>query len=166
MNISVYPDGMEAMLEQICRLKQEASRIEAKFRSVGGSIDPEFQAVFNQIRAVEQDLERICMYFSRCCGFVENTITEYLNAEKTVCYMSKEYVNLRPADRKRAELVDEKVDVRGRNIDSCEAFNMGLKVEPCRINKREFLIKYKVEPGKIDEGKNILVRTWKSPCNL
>ncbi|WP_010250266.1 hypothetical protein [Acetivibrio cellulolyticus] len=167
MNISVYPDGMKAMLEQICSLKREANRIEAEFRMVGGSIDPEFQDVLNLIKVVEQELERICMYFSRCCSFVEHTITDYLDAEKTVNYMIEKIGNFKLAGSQKTGLIkSNNKEIKGWKIDFCEVFNVALMVEPCRIHKKELLMKYKIKPGKIEAGKNILVRTWNSPCNL
>lgn len=162
VDISVYPDGMKDILRQILILKQEIARIEAEFRIVGRSLDSEFQDVQNLIKVVEQKLENICIFFSRSCYFFEQTITDYINAEEAIKCMLDKIENVKYNNNLGAGLNKSRKEIKGCKLTFSEVLNIDLKVEPCKISKKEVLTKYKVKPGKIEDGKNILVRAWKS----
>jgi len=162
VDISVYPDGMKDILRQILILKQEIARIEAEFRIVGRSLDSEFQDVQNLIKVVEQKLENICIFFSRSGNFFEQTITDYINAEEAIKCMLDRIENVKYNSNLGSGLNKSREKIKGSKLTFSEVLNIDLKVEPCKISKKEILAKYKVRPGKIEDGKNILVRAWKS----
>lgn len=165
VDISVYPDAIKDILRQLSILKQEAIRIEAEFRTVGRSFDSELRDVQNLVKVIEQELGNICMFFSRSCNFAEYTISEYLNAEMAIKNMYDRVEGFKSKDSQRVGLSKSKQETNKSEMPVSKVLNIGLKIEPCKIYKKEVLMKYKLKPGKIEDGKNILVRTWKSPSN-
>ena len=166
VNISVHPDGMRDILVQMYKLKSEVNRIEAEFESIGLSLTPEFLEFSNLIKEVEQDLGDANIYLSRFCNFVDNTINEYVDAERKIMCM-----------------VDRIPDIQSKSIDVLnpvqylgpkkkyrksylfDMFRIDLKEEPCKLPKKQIFEKFTLKPGKINEGKNILIRTWSSSNN-
>lgn len=165
VDISVYPDGMKDILGQILILKQEAARIEAEFKMVGRSIEPEFQEVLNSIKVVEYKLENICNFFARTCSFVERAIADYINAEEAIKSIIGEIEDLNFGHNLESGLNKTRKEEKVYKSTFSKVLNMDLKIEPCKIFKKEVLMKYTVKPGKIGDGRNILVRAWKSPIS-
>ena len=166
VNISIHPEGMREILVQLNKLKNEVNRIETEFVRIGRSLDPEFLEISKLVRSVEQDLVDINVSLARFCSFVDNTINEYVDADKRIKGMVDNIQNLISTTRDKFIPI-KSIDFEKKNqkVFYFDMLKIDLIDEPCRLPRKEILEKFKVRPGKIAEGKNILVRTWSSSIN-
>ena len=97
---------------------------------------------------------------SNCEDFIDSAILDYLNANKKVDIFSKRIISRELETRhnifKDTFLVqDKKKDVLPLSLIK------NAKEKPCKLPHKDCFIKADVSIGKIDSGKNILVRAWK-----
>lgn len=166
MNISIHPEGMREILVRLSELRNEVNRIENEFVKIGASLDPELMEISKLVRSVEQDLGGINISLCRFCSFVDDTINKYVDADKRIKCLVDNIENLHSIARDKFIPVNStNCDKNNQRASYFDMLKIALIEKPCRLPKKEIWEKFKVRPGKIAEGKNILVRTWSSAHN-
>ncbi len=166
VNISFHPERMKDILVQIHKLKSEVKRIEAEFEKIGLSLTPEFLELSSLIKEINEDLDFANVYLSRSCSFVNEAIDEYTDIDrKIMCLLSKfPSINTNTTDVPQP-VKNINSEEKKRNGYLFDMLRTDLKEKPCKLPQNQIFKKYTLKPGKIDEGHNILIRTWSSNYN-
>lgn len=165
MAIMVDPDGMrEVIFNVICKIREESKRINVELNNIEQSLGAEFcesNQLYNELKKINNKLENIISVLSNCENFIDSTILDYLNANKKIDtfvnrIISKETENRHNIFKESFSEQEKKKDVLPLSLIS------NIKEKPCKLPQKDCIIKTSVNAGKIDGGKNILVRAWKT----
>lgn len=166
VNISFHPERMKDILTQLYKLKSELKRIEAEYKTIGLSLTPDFLELSSFIKEINEDLAYENKCLSKFCSFVDETIDEYSDIDrKIICLLSRfSNINSNTADVPQP-VKNINSEENKRNVYLSDMLRTDLKEKPCKLPQNQIFKKYTLKPGKIDEGHNILIRTWSSNHN-
>ena len=166
MNISFHPERMKDILVQIYKHKSEVKRIEAEFDKIGLSLMPEFIELSSLIKEIQEELDYANSCLSRNCSFVSETIDKYSDIDRKIMCLLDNFSSIGLGTTNPPKTVKStNSEEKKLNVYLFDMFRTDLKMEPCKLPQNHIIKKYTLKPGKIDEGNNILIRTWSSNNN-
>ncbi|TYQ16036.1 UNVERIFIED_CONTAM: hypothetical protein Cloal_2538 [Acetivibrio alkalicellulosi] len=152
----------EMLLESICSIKDRISKIEYQFKAIEKDIifdGKESLKVYSLVKKINSELNDVIKCLKECSEFVDYSITEYINMEKKIKKTLESLCSITIFSKKYGEQSE-----KGFNDNKFfrGASKLVLYEEPCRIPHKEFFTNDKVSLGEVLNGKNILVRSWKT----
>lgn len=161
MSVLVDPDGMrEVILQSILKLKQQLVNIKAGYNSVIKSLQSEsedFAQLHNVIMEIDRELDYINKVMFKCERFIDDAIFEYVSTKKKVMDI---YEKIGTLEMLRSENSYNTSHLNEYTNRLSKRLMQRREVESCKLPSKNSFINAPVRTGKIDNGNNIIIKTW------
>jgi len=160
MSIYADPDGMrEVILKCISKLRSKMAYIKAEYTNAVKCLQSEageFLQLEDMITEINRNIEYINRVLFNCERFIDDTILEYMSAQEKIMSIYNRFENaeiLKGEKKYNISHSDGNANRTKRPLQKRE-------VVLCKLPQKDSFINAPVRTGKIEDGNNIIIRTW------
>lgn len=161
MHIQINLEAAEGITSQLSHMLQHMEQIATDYRSTSLEIHPDVRknTVEHMLREVERNIQQLMSNTSAYGNTLCQALQAYRQSEKTV---SQLYHKLQEEHKHKSCLTDNIINVHTIKPQTIKPRNMRY---PCPLPKKYQFEKAEIYAGCIQNGNNILVRSWRNKHN-
>lgn len=161
MQITAQLQHMSILAEKINDIQRTIKLIAYDHETTKNNLDDEIVSrgnINNLMREVDENLSKIIFKTKNYEELLVYSCNEYRKSEEKINKLYQYYGQNEYVDKQRTASL-----LVGKTKDITNTINLNIikTIKPCPLPKKEQITVSKVTKGVIEEGKNILIRTWK-----